>query len=795
MDNKKKLSLKLKDGKEELSKKALDEFISRSSGNIGHVSSFKGSDKKNTDRLTKQEERNRLDALYNYKKLNAVAASTHTKQPEPSDKVPESGKESESQHSPDKKELSTRTTSTWIIDPETPRSRPRSSFNTSSSTEPVTVSAAEPSAETSGDSADRKSEKSKYSEKSNTDVKRPQRNKRDSVSVDTKSAHLSYDEYTKEDPLKSSNFRKNYKKSSSNNRKKTIVNLKKGQLITIEKRLITPRELSMLLSEPMSKVMTLLKKMGETFGEDDFLKKDIVEILALELGHEIKYKLSAAELLTKERENVDNSSMKNRAPVVTVMGHIDHGKTTLLDTLRHTHVTASESGGITQHIGAYQVQTKDGRSITFIDTPGHAAFTSMRMRGAEVTDIVVLLVAADDGVNEQTIEAIKHAKAAKVPIIVAINKIDKEGANPLKVMTDLLQHGVVVEEMQGDVMSVNISAKNGTNIDKLEELILLQADFLELKYNPSKQAEGVVIESKLDKRCGAFATIIVKEGELKTGELIVASGSYGKVKSMTDSSNKKVKKAPAGVPVEVLGLNKAPEPGTYFFVVKNEKDAKAMLDSQERDKVDNTRSLRDSFENEKKKLNFIIKADVNGSVEAITESIKGLSHPDIEISIIHTSVGDINDSDLLLAEVSDSYIIGFRVKAERTVKEHSAILFHSIIYDVIKHVQDLMTELVSPKTREVVLGSALVKEVFTLSDKSSVAGCQVKSGVIKKSARIRIVRDGQILKDLSIKSLKRFKDEVKEVKPGYECGILLNGYSDFKVGDILESFESVSNEK
>ncbi|ABD46323.1 translation initiation factor IF-2 [Neorickettsia sennetsu] len=779
MDTKKRLSLNLKNGKEELSRRALREFIGKSSTGGSTQTAESGGDR--ASHLTRQEERNRLDALHRYRKANmSVAAQENSVQEEAVEEstqaaliLPAWAKIS-----------STRTGNSCLT---------KADVQPNIQEDPLSLVQLD---NPERDSSSLKKGKKGHKASQNKDGWKNQeiRKRKDALDLQVKLQNIDGKEYFEKAPLRSPSLRRKSSRGSDILQRKNV-NPKRGQLIMIDKRSVTLRELSVLLSEPMVRMKMILKKMGEICGEDDYLKQETVELLALELGHEIKYKPSTAEIFAATRRNTDESDLRPRVPVVTVMGHIDHGKTTLLDALRNTSLTATESGGITQHIGAYQVQVGD-RSITFIDTPGHAAFTSMRMRGAKVTDIVVLVVAADDGVNKQTIEAIKHAKAAEVPIIVAINKIDKESANPARVFTELAQHGVIVEEMHGDVMSVNISAKNHINLDKLKEVILIQADFLDLKYNPKQPAEGVIIESRVDRKCGAFSTLIVKEGELKTGQVAVLGSFYGKIRSMMTSSGEIVGSAVAGTPVEVMGLSEAPEPGTSFFVVNSEKEAKMLVSSHEYIKEDSyKRPLRDSFESDKHKLNFIIKADVNGSVEALVQSISGLSHPEVDIAIVHTGIGDISDSDVLLAQVSGAYIVGFRVKTEKTVKDYPKIIFQSIIYDVIKKVQEMVELLVSPKTREVILGSAVVKEVFTLSDKSNVAGCQVKSGVIKKSASIRLLRNGENIKDLSIKSLKRFREEVKEVKSGYECGILLNGYNEIKVGDILESFGLLSNEE
>lgn len=572
-------------------------------------------------------------------------------------------------------------------------------------------------------------------------------------------------------------------------KRKKPINLRQGIEIVIKKNFITVRELSELLSVPIKAILRVLRSLGESCNGDSLLKRETVELIALELEFNVVFKSHSVTIPVEETEDLKN--LKERSPVVTIMGHIDHGKTTLLDAFRNSNIVKGESSGITQHIGAYQMKAKDGKMITFIDTPGHAAFTAMRMRGARVTDIVILVVAADDGVNEQTVEAIKHAKAAEVPIIVAVNKIDKNDANPQRVMRELIQHGLIVEEMGGDIMSVNISAKEKINLDKLEEAILLQADFLELKYDPTKKARGVVIESRMDKKCGAFATLLVQNGTLNSGDTIVVGESYGKIKGMVDSYNSKVKSAMGGMPVEVLGLNVAPAPGTEFFVVKSEKDAKAFIDSQLRERgAHETEAVKMEFDNDEKiKLNFIVKADVTGSIEAITESIKLLESDQVEIKIVHTAVGDINESDVLLSKVSNAYIIGFRVSSDKKIRENEKIIFHSVIYGVIESIKDLIKSMLAPEFEEVHLGFARVKEVFVLSDKSQIAGCYVTDGVINRSSKVRILRNSEPVRETTVKTLRKFKEEVREVKSGYECGILLQDFSDLKVGDIIEAFE------
>lgn len=582
--------------------------------------------------------------------------------------------------------------------------------------------------------------------------------------------------------------------SGRRGKKYKVPHIRKEGIINIEKKSITARELAVILSDSKKRVLRALYNLDSNLKEDDFLPQELVELVALELGYEVKFKVSANEKLLsafKKGQKADNTKLVTRPPVVIIMGHIDHGKTTLLDALRNSNIVDTEASGITQHIGAYQITARNGEKITIVDTPGHAAFTSMRMRGATITDIVILIIAADDGVNEQTIEAIKHIKAANVPMIVAINKIDKNSANPQKVLNELLQHGVITEDNGGDIMYVKISAKEKINLDKLEEAILLQAELLELRADPTANTAGVVIESRLDKRSGASITLLVTNGTLKIGQVIIVEKFFGKIKGMLDSHGQKIKEAGPSAPVEIMGLNGVPEPGSKFSAVNNEKEAKAIIDLKSREalNVEKPKITRSYFDDDRKKLNFIIKADVSGSVEAISQSLKLIKNDEIDIKMIHQGVGDINESDIELAKTSNAYIIGFRVKQDQNARTYEKLILQSVIYHVLDSVNELIIKILGPKTQEKSIGIAEVKEVFILSDSSVVAGCYIRSGFIKNDSKVKIIRNNETIHSSTVKTLKRFKEDAKEVKVGYECGIGIDGYNKIAVGDIIEAFK------
>jgi translation initiation factor IF-2 len=488
--------------------------------------------------------------------------------------------------------------------------------------------------------------------------------------------------------------------------------------------------------------------------------------------------------------------------VVTIMGHVDHGKTSLLDAIRKTNVVSGEAGGITQHIGAYQVQTRTGL-ITFIDTPGHEAFTAMRARGAKATDIVVLVVAADDGVMPQTVEAINHARAADVPIIVAVNKIDKPSANPNKVRTDLLRHEIVVESMGGDTLEVEVSALKGTNLDKLLDTILLQAEVLDLKANPDREAGGLVVEAQLDKGRGPVATVLVQRGTLRLGDIFVAGSAWGRVRALINDKGEQVKEAGPSSPVEVLGLNSAPEAGDQFDVVPNEARAREITDYRDRKRRESrgAASARSSLEQMMsqmkeggiKEFPILVKADVQGSAEAIVQALEKIGNDEIRARVIHYAVGGINESDIGLAQASGAVVLGFNVRASgqaRDAAERSGIeiRYYNIIYDLVDDIKAAMSGKLAPELRETFLGNARILEIFNITKVGKVAGCQVTEGSVQRGAKVRLIRDNVVIHEGTLSTLKRFKDEVKEVQVGQECGMAFENYQDMRAGDVIECF-------
>lgn len=567
---------------------------------------------------------------------------------------------------------------------------------------------------------------------------------------------------------------------------------------------ITVQELANRLAERSSDVIKSLMKMGVMATITQSIDGDTAELIATEFGHQVKrIAESDIEIGLHQAEDQD-SQLLSRSPVVTIMGHVDHGKTSLLDALRKTDVVSGEAGGITQHIGAYQVTMKSGQKITFIDTPGHAAFTEMRARGANVTDIVVLVVAADDGVKDQTIEAIAHAKAANVPLIVAINKIDKPGAEPDRVRNMLMQHEVFLEKLGGETMDVEVSAKQGTNLDKLEETILLQAEVLELKANPNRLAEGAIVESRLERGKGVVSTVLVQKGTLKVGDLFVAGAEHGRVRALIDDHGKPVDQAGPSVPVEVLGFNGAPLAGDDFVVVDNENRAREISEFRQRRmrEAKSAISARGTMEQmfskiaagEIKELPVIIKSDVQGSMEAISSSLTKLATEEVGVNILHAAVGEITESDVTLAKASGAMIVGFNVRANPQARDAARkdgidIRYYSIIYDVIDDVKANLGGLLAPTLREQYLGAAEIRDVFNISKVGKIAGCMVTEGIVKRGAKVRLLRDNIVIHEGSLKTLKRFKDEVKEVREGYECGMAFENYNDIKTGDTIECFE------
>jgi translation initiation factor IF-2 len=566
---------------------------------------------------------------------------------------------------------------------------------------------------------------------------------------------------------------------------------------------ITVQELASRMAERSTDVIKSLMKMGIMATINERLDPDTAELIVTEFGHRLR-RVSESDIeVGLEGEIDDAAKLQPRPPIVTVMGHVDHGKTSLLDAMRETDVAAHEAGGITQHIGAYQVTRPTGQKITFIDTPGHAAFTEMRARGANVTDIVVLVVAADDGIMEQTVEAINHAKAAKVPVIVAINKMDKPAANPDRVRQDLLQHGLVVEKLGGDVLDVEVSAKTKAGIEKLEEALLLQAEILDLKANPERPGSGTVVEAKLERGRGAVATLLVQRGTIRVGDIFVAGAAWGRVRALIDDRGNPVELAGPATPVEVLGLQDAPLAGDGFAVVENEARARQVSEFRsKRLRAQQSGPGRGTLEQqfnriaagESKELAVVIKTDVQGSLEAIVASLEKMRTEEVGVRLLHAAVGGINESDVTLARASGGMIIGFNVRANPQAREMAKrdkidIRYYSIIYNVIDDVKAALSGMLAPSLRERFLGYAEIREVFEITKVGKIAGCMVTEGVVKRGAKVRLVRDSVVIHEGALKTLKRFKDEVREVKEGFECGMAFESYQDIQRGDQIECFE------
>lgn len=578
---------------------------------------------------------------------------------------------------------------------------------------------------------------------------------------------------------------------------------KKQQIkITVPEE-ITVGDLAKLLRMTATEVIKKLMSLGVMATVNEVIDYDTAEIVATELGAKVEKEVVVTiEDQIIEEEVEDDENAVTRPPVVCVMGHVDHGKTSILDAIRHTEVTSTEAGGITQAIGAYQVDV-NGQKITFLDTPGHAAFTAMRARGAMATDIAVLVVAADDGIMPQTVEAINHAKVAGVEIIVAINKMDKEGANPDKVMQQLTEHELVPEEWGGDVICVPVSAKTKMGIDKLLETILLVAEMAELKANPDRQAKGVVIEAKLDKGRGPVATLLVQNGTLNAGDILVAGTAVGKIRAMTDYHGKPIEKAGPSVPVEIMGLDSAPMSGDEFNAVSDEKLARALVEQrkaqakEEEFKLFQKVTLDTLFdtisEGEMKELNIIVKADVQGSVEAVKQSLLKIENDEVNVKIVHGAVGAVSESDVMLAEASKAIIVAFntgvdQIAADNAKRDGIEIKQYDIIYDAIEDIERAMRGMRAPKYRDVDTGEVEVREVYKISSAGTIAGSLVTSGTIKRDGKVRVIRNGKQIADVKLANLKRFKDEVKEVSSGYECGISLDGWDDIQAGDILQAY-------
>ncbi len=574
--------------------------------------------------------------------------------------------------------------------------------------------------------------------------------------------------------------------------------------------IITVQELANRMAEKSGDLIKSLMKMGVMATINQPIDADTAELLIVEFGHKIK-RVTEADVEEGLEGIVDtDEQLLPRPPVVTIMGHVDHGKTSLLDALRQTDVVSGEAGGITQHIGAYQVTMSSGAKITFLDTPGHAAFTEMRARGANVTDLVVLVVAANDSIMPQTVEAINHAKAAGVPILIAINKVDLPDANPQKVKQDLLQHEVVVEDMGGDALAIEVSAKKKLNLDKLEEAILLQAEILNLRANPNRAAVATVVEAKLEQGRGHVATVLIQRGTLKIGDIFTIGAEWGRVRAMVNDHGKPITEAVPGQPVEVLGLNGAPDAGDRLIVVNDEAKARSVAEYRQRKRREAENLKRaggTSFEQKlaaartgaKKELGILVKADVHGSVEAIIGSLRKLEEENDEIAvrILHSGVGGITESDITLANASKAMVVGFNVRANAQARELAEregvdLRYYNIIYNVIDDAKAIMSGMLSPIVREEYLGQASVRQVFNITKVGKVAGCMVTKGSVKRGAKVRLLRDDVVIHEGTLKTLKRFKDEVKEVKEGMECGMAFENYDDVKDNDVIECYEIVT---
>ncbi|MBQ2613747.1 MAG: translation initiation factor IF-2 [Clostridia bacterium] len=567
---------------------------------------------------------------------------------------------------------------------------------------------------------------------------------------------------------------------------------------------ITVGELAERMKKPATEVIKKLMLLGIMASVNESLDFDTASLIAEEMGctYEREIILTDEEKLFKDVEDAPET-LKPRSPVVVVMGHVDHGKTSLLDTIRNSNVTEGEFGGITQHIGAHRVRVND-KKITFLDTPGHEAFTAMRARGALVTDIAILVVAADDGIMPQTVEAINHARAAEVAIIVAINKIDKESANPDRVRQELTEYGLVPEEWGGDTICVEVSAKQGTNVDQLLEMVLLVAEMKELKANPDRAAKGTVIEAQLDKGRGPVATVLVQKGTLRVGDIVVAGTAVGRVRAMNDDKGKSVKKAGPSIPVEILGLSEVPEGGDVFYAVDDERKAREVVEArkfkekQERQQRANVISLDNLFEHieagKMKDLNIIVKADVQGSVEAVRQSLERISNEEVRVKVIHGAVGAVNESDVMLASASGAIIVGFNVRptsgAVSAAEDAEVdVRLYRVIYDAIEDIEKAMKGMLEPTFREAILGHVEIRTTFKVSGIGTIGGAYVQDGKIQRNSLVRVVRDGIVIHEGELGSLKRFKDDAKEVAAGYECGLSIDRYNDIKEGDIIEVYK------
>ena len=618
---------------------------------------------------------------------------------------------------------------------------------------------------------------------------------------------MAYNNNNSKKPQRKKKPSKHNKGRSNQRNKQPVRPVKKDEVKEITYHdTLTVAQLAELMHKNSSEIIKFLFLLGNMSTINTVLSDDDIELICAEFNVEVhKEVIIEEDNIEDQLDNIeeDESKLVSRPPVVTIMGHVDHGKTTLLDTIRNTNVTGDEFGGITQHIGAYQVNVGD-RKVTFLDTPGHEAFTAMRARGAQVTDVVIIVVAADDGVMPQTKEAVDHAKAAGVPIIVAVNKIDKPGANPDRVMSEMSELGVMPEEWGGDTIFQPVSAKTGEGVQDLLETILLVSDMQELKANPDAMASGTVIEAKLDKGRGPVATLLVQRGSLHSGDSVVVGTSYGRVRRMTNDKGKEIKCATPSMPVEIIGLNEVPRASDVFMTYSTYKQAQSIAQSREEKQIEKERnstsamSLEDLArkinEEDMKEINVIIKADVQGSAEALKASMEKLDVDTVRINVIRSTVGTISESDILLASASNAIIYGFNIRPTAAVRkkaeeENVEIRLHNIIYKALEELEAAMKGLLAPVYQEVVIGQAEVRETYKASKVGTIAGCMVTDGVAKRDAKVRVIRDGIVIYEGVLGSLQRFKDSVKEVQSGYECGLTVENYNDIKVGDLIELYE------
>jgi translation initiation factor IF-2 len=594
--------------------------------------------------------------------------------------------------------------------------------------------------------------------------------------------------------------RERERRSGGDQQEKVSVEVKLPESITLQ-------DLSGRMKERVGDVVKFMMQQGEMMRGNDIIDADTAELIAEEFGHTVKRVSEADVEIGLEGAEDDPKDLVGRPPIVTIMGHVDHGKTSLLDAMRSTDVVGGEAGGITQHIGAYQVQTKSGDKISFLDTPGHAAFSAMRARGADVTDIVIIVVAANDSVMPQTIEAIKHAKAAEAPIIIAVNKVDLQDADPQKVLTDLLQHDIQVEAMGGDVQAVEVSALKKTGLDELTEAITLQAELLDLKANPKREADGIVVEAQLDKGRGPVATVLVKRGTLKRGDIVVAGAQWGKVRALVNERNQQMKEATPSMPAEILGMDGTPLPGDAFNVVENEARAREITEYRDRAQrltkgVATQRASLEQFMTtlsaegavKTKDLPIVLKGDVQGSIEAITQALEQFATDEVRANIVYGAAGGISESDILLAKSSGAPVFAFNVRANKQArelaeKEGVEIRYYSIIYQLLDEVKDTLSGMLAPERKENFIGYADILEVFNITKTGKVAGCKVTEGVVKRGCGVRLLRDDVVIHEGKLKTLKRFKDEVAEVTNGMECGMAFERYEDIREGDRIECFE------